>query len=606
MKKLLPLLTLCMGLCCVSCYDDSPILERLETLEKTTISALQASISALEAKDADILKSIAALENSDRATQEEIETLRTLSSEIEKKIVELKEWIEKILEGYYTSEEIDGQLASINEAIKTLTEQVSSLESKLNNQTAEFAIVFDDSEVGILAGGTTSVGYTITGATEKTTVKALGQNGWSAKVTPKGTDKGTITVTAPNPLTEDEIIVLVYDGEYRTIMSSINFVTGVVTPSQTAVELEAEAGTIDITVTSNLNYKVSIPEDAKGWLSVVETKTTKTETLTFAYTECVGGIRKAIVAFVDEANNTISNMTFVQQGSTIEVTLTEAGTLLETIGEDYLSIKSLQISGEINGTDIYILRRMCSNLGQLRYLDIENANIVSGGEIYCNEHINGQEKTYTTENNVIGACMFGTRSMYYSSILETIILPRSVVKICEYAFADCAKLKSVKMHSGVQSIGSCAFFNCGLDSIEFPDTIISIENDALWRCKKLKKVILPNNLEVISSCLLHSCYELTDIFIPESVTLIENAAFYSCSKLTSVTIPKNVKQIQASAFNSCDNIKTIRVQSSNIDLNGASIFSNNIYDSATLYIPKGSYSYYQYTEFSNFKNIIEE
>ena len=282
MKKLLPLLTLCMSLCCVSCYDDSPILERLETLEKTTISALQASISALEAKDADILKSIAALEGSDSATQEEIQTLKTLSSEIEKTIVELREWIEKILEGYYTSEEIDEQLASINKEIQSLTEKVSSLESKLNNLTAEFSIVFDDSEVGILAGGTTSVGYTITGATDKTTVKALGQNGWSAKVTPEGTDKGKITVTAPSPLTEDEIIVLVYDGEYRTIMSSINFVTGVVTPSQTAVELEAEAGTVDITVTSNLIYKVSIPDEAKEWLSVVETKATKTETITFA------------------------------------------------------------------------------------------------------------------------------------------------------------------------------------------------------------------------------------------------------------------------------------------------------------------------------------
>ena len=466
MKKLLPLLTLCMGLCCVSCYDDSPILERLETLEKTTISALQASISALEAKDADILKSIAALENSDRATQEEIETLRTLSSEIEKKIVELKEWIEKILEGYYTSEEIDGQLASINEAIKTLTEQVSSLESKLNNLTAEFAIVFDDSEVGILAGGTTSVGYTITGATEKTTVKALGQNGWSAKVTPKGTDKGTITVTAPNPLTEDEIIVLVYDGEYRTIMSSINFVTGVVTPSQTAVELEAEAGTIDITVTSNLNYKVSIPEDAKGWLSVVETKTTKTETLTFAYTECVGGIRKAIVAFVDEANNTISNMTFVQQGNAVEVTLTEAGTLLSAIGEDlYLNLKGLTINGPINGTDILIIRRM----KQLNYLNITNANIVEGGAAYYDINV--------TRENTIGYCMFrelnlselylpssvthveGAAFLWCTS-LHKIVLPNSLKVIESEVFAYCNNLTTINLPISLQKIGSCAFLNC--------------------------------------------------------------------------------------------------------------------------------------------------
>ena len=542
MKKLLPLLTLCKSLCCVSCYDDSPILERLETLEKTTISTLQASISTLEAKDADILKSIAALENSDRATQEEIETLRTLSSEIEKKIVELKEWIEKILEGYYTSEEIDGQLASINEAIKTLTEQVSSLESKLNNLTAEFAIVFDDSEVGILAGGTTSVGYTITGATEKTTVKALGQNGWSAKVTPKGTDKGTITVTAPNPLTEDEIIVLVYDGEYRTIMSSINFVTGVVTPSQTAVELEAEAGTIDITVTSNLNYKVSIPEDAKGWLSVVETKTTKTETLTFAYTECVGGIRKAIVAFVDEANNTISNMTFVQQGNAVEVTLTEAGTLLSAIGEDlYLNLKGLTINGPINGTDILIIRRM----KQLNYLNITNANIVEGGAAYYDINV--------TRENTIGYCMFRELN------LSELYLPSSVTHVEGAAF--------------------------------------------LW-CTSLHKIVLPNSLKVIESEVFAYCNNLTTINLPISLQKIGSCAFLNCP-IETITIPENVEYIGYTAFGQCQNLKEIHIQSSPTTLTSIGSTLGD-YEKITIYIPEGTKNMYMLTELGNFTTIIEE
>ena len=93
-------------------------------------------------------------------------------------------------------------------------------------QSIQMDIIFDDNDFAILPGGSATVGYTIVGATEKTVVKALGQNGWSAKVTPNGVDKGSITVQAPDPLTEDEIIVLVYDGEYRTIMRSLNFVAG--------------------------------------------------------------------------------------------------------------------------------------------------------------------------------------------------------------------------------------------------------------------------------------------------------------------------------------------------------------------------------------------
>lgn len=590
MKKLLPLLTLCMGLCCVSCYDDSPILERLETLEKTTISALQASISALEAKDADILKSIAALENSDRATQEEIETLKTLSSEIEKKIVELKEWVEKILEGYYTSEEIDGQLASINEAIKTLTEKVSSLENTLNNLTAEFAIVFDDSEVGILADGTTSVGYTITGATEKTTVKALGQNGWSAKVTPNGTDKGTITVTAPNPMSNDEIIVLVYDGEFRTIMSTINFVTGIVTPSQTAVELEAEEGTIDITVTSNLNYKVSIPEDAKEWLSVVDTKVTKTETMTFAFTANEFSIRRAEVSFVDDADNIITKVSIIQQGSATEVTLSEAGKLLDALGVDlYKSIKSLKINGPINGLDIITINRMSN----LRFLNLEDASIVEGGEY---------ESGHLAEDNTIGALMFGEKSHF-----EEIILPNSVTSISGSAFIFNTKIKKVSIGENTLNLGDYAFQGCTeLSVVIFNNKLQRIGKNAFSHCSSIESLSLPHSLIEFGHSTFGSCSSLKEISIPESVTIIKDQAFNYCRSLKSITLPPSIQAIEGYAFYHCDNLTEIHIKSLPSTLTSISSQMSDNLANVSIYIPEGTYDDYYATPLGNSKQLIEE
>ena len=590
MKKLLPLLTLCMGLCCVSCYDDSPILERLETLEKTTISALQASISALEAKDADILKSIAALENSDRATQEEIETLKTLSSEIEKKIIELKEWIEKILEGYYTSEEIDGQLASINEAIKTLTEKVSSLENTLNNLTAEFAIVFDDSEVGILADGTTSVGYTITGATEKTTVKALGQNGWSAKVTPNGTDKGTITVTAPNPMSNDEIIVLVYDGEFRTIMSTINFVTGIVTPSQTAVELEAEEGTIDITVTSNLNYKVSIPEDAKEWLSVVDTKVTKTETMTFAFTANEFSIRRAEVSFVDDADNIITKVSIIQQGSATGVTLSEAGKLLDALGVDlYKSIKSLKINGPINGLDIITINRMSN----LRFLNLEDASIVEGGEY---------ESGHLAEDNTIGALMFGEKSHF-----EEIILPNSVTSISGSAFIFNTKIKKVSIGENTLNLGDYAFQGCTeLSVVIFNNKLQRIGKNAFSHCSSIESLSLPHSLIEFGHSTFGSCSSLKEISIPESVTIIKDQAFNYCRSLKSITLPPSIQAIEGYAFYHCDNLTEIHIKSLPSTLTSISSQMSDNLANVSIYIPEGTYDDYYATPLGNSKQLIEE
>ena len=80
---------------------------------------------------------------------------------------------------------------------------MQELEDKLDELTKEFSIKFEDYDVGVTPGSSASVAYTITGATEKTTVKALGQNGWRAQVIPDGTDKGRIKVTAPDPVTED-------------------------------------------------------------------------------------------------------------------------------------------------------------------------------------------------------------------------------------------------------------------------------------------------------------------------------------------------------------------------------------------------------------------
>lgn len=477
-------------------------------------------------------------------------------------------------------EELDGKLSDeitkINEdltkRIDDIETRLSAIEETLKNLTRDFKIEFDDYDIGILAGGTTSVGYTITGATEKTTVKALGQNGWSAKVTPDGTDKGKITVTAPNPMTDDEIIVLVYDGEYRTIMSSINFVTGVVTPSQTAVELEAEAGTIDITVTSNLNYKVSIPEEAKYWLSVVETKATKTETITFSYTECVGGIRKAIVSFEDEANNTISSMTFVQQGSAVEVTLTEAGTLLSAIGEDvYKSLKSLIINGPINGTDVITIRRM----NCLESLDMSDAIIVSGGASYY-------DGLYTI-NDIFPAHIFDNSnySLSENPKLKQIILPQSIVEVGNHAFY-CSNIEKVTIGSNTYKLGRDSFALClYLSEFNFPSSLRIIDEGAFYHCSSLKEITLNNGLRTIGQ------------------------QAFSYSPITTITLPNTLESIGKLVFEYCDKVKEVRILSMLTNI-GDNLFCNDVYHNATLYIPNGSKDYYSYTDLGRFVTIIEE
>ncbi len=98
----------------------------------------------------------------------------------------------------------------------------------------QLSIVINDSiDVAILPSTSTEVRYTLKGADSSTIVKAIGQGGWMAKVTKSTDSTGVINVTAPSVITESEILVFVYDGAQTTIMSSLNFVQGVITIANT-------------------------------------------------------------------------------------------------------------------------------------------------------------------------------------------------------------------------------------------------------------------------------------------------------------------------------------------------------------------------------------
>lgn len=145
-----------------------------------------------------------------------------------------------------------------------------------------FGIAFESLPELIMAGATAEIPFVLTGADDKSVVEAIAKGDWEAEVVMDGTTGGKIVVTAPAGSSTGRVIVLLSDGGSKTIMKTLTFVSGVMNVTTQSQEAAAVGGTVNFELETDLDYEVVIPDDAKGWLSRVETRALRQETLTFS------------------------------------------------------------------------------------------------------------------------------------------------------------------------------------------------------------------------------------------------------------------------------------------------------------------------------------
>ncbi len=129
---------------------------------------------------------------------------------------------------------------------------------------------------------------------------------------------------------------------------------------------------------------------------------------------------------------------------------------------------------------------------------------------------------------------------------------KKVIAISEKAFANSAKLKSVKISSSVTTIGKKAFKGCrNLSAITLPKKLTKISDEAFSCCYKLKLTKLPESLEYIGRRAFLFCKAITAVKLPDSVKELGEGCFSCCFNLKSFTIGKGVSVIPEDAFEFC-------------------------------------------------------
>ena len=459
---------------------------------------------------------------------------------------------------------------------------------KSDNST--FVIAFNTTDIAILNGGESkTISYTITDATENTVVKAIAQDGWKAKVNATSADKGTITITAPNPIVESEILVFANDGSYRTVMVSLNCMQGQINIADNSIDATPAGGTQEIKLTTNLDYTVEIPDNAKSWLSLApQTRALREDTIVFEVTANEGIQRYATVALKDEQGNTLQTIIFRQLGTCTEIHVETKGELEnELAGYDYANIESLKITGVLNDVDFLFIYRMMPNL---KNLDIAEVNITA---LPTQAFYNSKNVEHLILPNTL--ITIG-EEMFYQSDLRSVVIPTNVTTVGYSAFKRCSSLTTVtfEKESQLKTIGGDyyyggAFSDCtALTSIEIPASVETIGNTAFSDCSSLATVTFEkgSRLKTIGNNAYYRCTSLTSIEIPASVETIEKKAFMHCSSLatvtfekgsqlktiagdsydgafsdctalTSIEIPASVETIEATAFKRCSQLATV-------------------------------------------------
>jgi len=261
---------------------------------------------------------------------------------------------------------------------------------------------------------------------------------------------------------------------------------------------------------------------------------------------------KAIGIKQNYTNSEIATFAYSKPGGELVINNNIAGNLPSRLSEgEKMSTKGLIVSGNLNGTDIAFIREMIIN-GKLTDLNIENSNIVSGGDPYYVPEYGTPD--YTTDN-VVGKNMFDD-----CSNLISLKLPSSVTTISRLSFWGCTNLKDLRFPASCTTIESSSFYGCkNLSSIYLGSQVDTFEGDNFSGCdnlgyidvdagnKKFKSVdgvLYTTSGKIVKYPIGRNDKEFS---IPNEITEIGKNAFDDAS-IESVGIPEGLVSIGSSAF----------------------------------------------------------
>ena len=143
---------------------------------------------------------------------------------------------------------------------------------------------------------------------------------------------------------------------------------------------------------------------------------------------------------------------------------------------------------------------------------------------------------------------------------DEIIVPKTVYKFQERAFAGLNRVKTITFLAPIRSIPAQAFSGCTeLECIRFQGVLTSVGKEAFLGCKKLAQIGLSNDFSKtqISYGEFDGCESLEEIVISKDISKIGDFAFRNCRKLRVIVTASQNDNIEEGLFETPDTLTII-------------------------------------------------
>ncbi|MEG0770541.1 MAG: leucine-rich repeat domain-containing protein [Clostridia bacterium] len=143
-------------------------------------------------------------------------------------------------------------------------------------------------------------------------------------------------------------------------------------------------------------------------------------------------------------------------------------------------------------------------------------------------------------------------------------IPRSVLRIEDFAFSNYIKLEKVTISEEIQSVGYNAFINTALQK-NATNGVLYINNIAytyIGEMPKEEAVVIKKGIVTLADGFLENNDRVVKVSLPTTLQHIGNSAFYNCINLSAINIPNGVESIDDNAFAYCYSLNELTIPGS--------------------------------------------